>query len=70
MELYGVGPRVRAEQSGHTAVGPEEPEQDADRDGLAGPVRAEKPVGVAWFDVKIKPVKRSGRTKGLGDVGQ
>ncbi len=65
MEFDGVAPWVAAEQGGCTAVGAQQAEQDADRDGLAGAVRAEETVDFAGANVEVEPVECVGGTERL-----
>jgi hypothetical protein len=50
------------------AGGPDEPEQDADGGGLAGPVRAEEAVNLAWSYGQVETVERAGLAEGLGEA--
>ena len=69
VQLGGLRPGVAAEQRHRPAVGAQQPEQDADRGGLARPVRAEEPVHLALRDVQVEPVKRHGLAVGLAQPG-
>ena len=53
-------PRVAAEQPDGAGVGAQQPEQDPERRGLAGAVRAEEAVHLAGADVQVEPVQRPG----------
>ena len=68
MQVDGVAPRVAAEHGDGPAVGSQQAEQDADRDGLARPVRAEKPVHLTGVDLEIELVERPGGTERLDEL--
>jgi hypothetical protein len=60
-----VPPRIAAQQPGLAAVGPEQAEQNPQRGGLAGAVRAEERVHFAGPDSQVKAVERADRTEPL-----
>jgi hypothetical protein len=47
-------------------IGPQQAEQDADRGGLAGPVRAEESVHLTCLHLEVEAVERLGGAKILG----
>ena len=57
MEFGGVGPGITAEQTGGSAVGPNEAEKYANRGGFAGPVGAEKTVDLPSGNLQVEPVE-------------
>ena len=65
-----VVPRVAAEQRDRARVGAEQPEQHADRRGLARAVRPEEAVHLAGLDDEVEPVERPGRAERLDEPGE
>ncbi len=65
----GVTPGVPAEQHHLAVVTAQQPQQDADRGGLAGTVGAEEAVDLADSDVEVEAVEGRDRTEGLGQAG-
>ena len=57
MQRLDLAPRVAAEEGGHAAVGPEQPEEDPERRGLARSVGPEEAVDLAGLDVEVEPVE-------------
>jgi len=54
----GLPPRLAAQHAHASAVGPVEPQQDADRGGLTRPVGAEEAVDTARLHGQVQAVKR------------
>ena len=60
-----VAPGVAAQEPGGAGVGPQQPEQDAQGGGLAGPVGAEEPVHFAGPHGQVQPVEGTGAPEPL-----
>jgi hypothetical protein len=65
---HRVGPRVAAEQPRLAAVGLEQPEQDAQRRGLAGAVGSEEAGDLARRDGEIEAVEGMDVAETLGQA--
>ncbi len=70
VQVGGVVPRVAAQHRRRPGVGAQQPEQDADRRGLAGAVGAEEAVDLAGLDAEVEVVQRAGGSEGLDDVAE
>src|SRR5699024_2755296 len=57
VQVDGVAHRVLPEHLGMAGGGPQQSEQDADRGGLAGAVRAEQAVHLTGGDGQVQPVQ-------------
>jgi hypothetical protein len=57
MQLGSLPPRVTTEKPGGATVGAQQPEQDADRGGLAGTVGTEESVDLTRGDGQVQPVE-------------
>ncbi len=68
VQVDGIAPRIAIEQADGPAVGAQQPEQDADGDGLAGAVRAEEPVDLTGAHLEVEPVEGSGGTERLDEL--
>ncbi len=69
MELGGSGPRVTTEQGRGPRVETEQPEEDANRRGLACPVGTEEPVHLTGGHLQVQTVQSPDMTEVLDQTG-
>src|SRR5205823_1185571 len=69
VQLHRLAPGVAPEQDSAAGIGPQEPEQDADRRGLARAVGPEEPVHLAGRHGEVEPVQCLRVPEGLVEPG-
>ena len=69
MQRDGIRPRVQPEDGRRSSRAAHQPEQDAERGGLAGPVGAEEAVDLAGRDAEVEAVECSDPAEGLAEAG-